>query len=180
VIQKLECYRTPLDWHPGASLLLRILWFCAGAPLLSARWLPGSAWRVLLLRSFGAHIGSGCRLKPGLRVKFPWRLQVGHACWLAEDAWLDNLAPITLGDRVCISQGSYLCTGNHDFRSPGFDLQFGPITVASEAWIAAFVVIAPGTVIGHGAVVALGAVVSGFVAPGAIMRGNPAVAVGQR
>jgi len=39
-----------------------------------ARWLPGSAWRVPLLRAFGARIGSGCRIKPGLRVKFPWRL----------------------------------------------------------------------------------------------------------
>jgi putative colanic acid biosynthesis acetyltransferase WcaF len=95
MIQQLECYRTPSDWQPGASLLLRTLWFCAGAPLLSARWLPGSAWRVALLRSFGARIGSGCRLKPGLRVKFPWRLQVGRACWLAEDAWPDNLAPGT-------------------------------------------------------------------------------------
>ena len=56
-----------------------------------------------------------------------WRLQVGQACWLAEDAWLDNLAPISLGDRVCLSQGTYLCTGNHDFRSPGFDLRLGPI-----------------------------------------------------
>ena len=55
------------------------------------------------------------------------RLQVGQACWLAEDAWLDNLAPISLGDRVCLSQGTYLCTGNHDFRSPGFDLRLGPI-----------------------------------------------------
>ncbi len=79
MIQQLDRYRTPSDWQPGASLLLRTLWFCAGAPLLSARWLPGSAWRVALLRSFGAQIGSGCRLKPGLRVKFPWRLQVGQA-----------------------------------------------------------------------------------------------------
>jgi hypothetical protein len=78
LIQQLHHYRTPSDWQPGASLLLRTLWFCAGAPLLSARWLP-SAWRVALLRLFGARIGSGCRLKPGLRVKFPWRLQVGQA-----------------------------------------------------------------------------------------------------
>jgi putative colanic acid biosynthesis acetyltransferase WcaF len=180
LIQQLDRYRTPPDWQPGASLPVCTFWFCAGAPLLSARWLPGSAWRVLLLRSFGAQIGSGCRLKPGLRVKFPWRLQVGHHCWLAEDAWLDNLAPITLGDRVCLSQGAYLCTGNHNFRSPGFDLRLGPITIGSDAWIAARAVLAPGTVIGPGGVVALGAVVSGTVPAGAIVRGNPAVVVGQR
>jgi putative colanic acid biosynthesis acetyltransferase WcaF len=180
MIQQLDRYRTPTDWHPGAPLLVRTLWFCLGAPLLSARWLPGSAWRVALLSVFGARIGSGCRLKPGLRVKFPWRLQVGQACWLAEDAWLDNLAPITIGDRVCLSQGAYLCTGNHDFRSPGFDLRLGSITIAADAWIAARAVLAPGTQIGSGAVVALGAVVNGTVPAGAIVRGNPAVVVGQR
>jgi putative colanic acid biosynthesis acetyltransferase WcaF len=180
VIQQLDRYRTPPEWHPGAPLLVRICWFAIGSPLLAARGLPGSAWRVWLLRSFGCRIGSGCRLKPGLRVKFPWRLQVGHACWLAEDAWIDNLAPVVLGDRVCLSQGTYLCTGNHDFRSPGFDLRLGPISIGSEAWIAAQAVLAPGTQVGPGAVVALGAVVSGTVPAGAIVRGNPAVVVGQR
>jgi putative colanic acid biosynthesis acetyltransferase WcaF len=105
---------------------------------------------------------------------------VGQACWLAEDAWLDNLAPITIGDRVCLSQGAYLCTGNHDFRSTGFDLRLGSITIAADAWIAARAVLAPGTQVGAGAVVALGAVVSGSVAPGVIVRGNPAVVVAQR
>lgn len=179
-VQNLATYRTPKSWHPGAPLLVRTLWFCIGAPLLSTRWLPGSAWRVLLLRGFGARIGRGCRIKPGLRVKFPWRLQVGQACWLAEDAWLDNLAPITLGDRVCLSQGVYLCTGNHNFRSPGFDLRLDPITIGDDAWIAARAVLAPGSQIGPGAVVAFGAVVSGTISPRAIVRGNPAVVVGQR
>ena len=178
--QRLDRYRTPPSWHPGVPMLQQVLWFCLGSPLLSVRWLPGSAWRVQLLRVFGARIGSGCRIKPGLRVKFPWRLLVGEACWLAEDAWLDNLAPITLGDRVCISQGAYLCTGNHDFRSPGFELRLGPITIGSDAWIAACAVLAPGTNVGPGAVVALGAVVSGPVEPGSIVRGNPAVVIGHR
>ena len=180
MIQNLDCYRTPSDWHPGSSLLVRTLWFCVGSPLLSTRWLPGSSWRVQLLRSFGARIGRGCRLKPGLRVKFPWRLQVGQACWLGEDAWLDNLALITLGDRVCLSQGVYLCTGNHNFRSPGFDLLLSPITIGDDAWIAARAVLAPGTVIGSGAVVSLGAVVSGAVLSGTIVHGNPAALVGLR
>ena len=180
MIQQLDCYQTPPDWHPGASLMVRTFWFCLGSPLLSARWLPGSVWRVQLLRAFGARIGMGCRFKPGLRVKFPWRLQVGQACWLAEGAWLDNLSLITLGDRVCLSQGVYLCTGNHNFRSPGFDLQLGPITIGDDAWIAACAVLAPNVDIGPGAVVSLGSVVIGAVPAGAIMRGNPAVVVGYR
>jgi putative colanic acid biosynthesis acetyltransferase WcaF len=133
-----------------------------------------------LLRVFGARIGAQCRIKPGLRVKFPWRLQIGHACWLAEDAWLDNLAPITLGDRVCISQGAYLCTGNHDFRSPGFHLRLGTIDIGSDAWIGARAVIAPGCRVGSGAVVCLGAVAIGHVPDLSVLSGNPAVVVAQR
>ena len=178
--QRLDRYRTPPGWHPGAPKVFHALWFCIGAPLLRASWLPGSFWRVLLLRSFGARIGGLCRIKPGLRVKFPWRLNVGEACWLGEDAWLDNLAPICIGDRVCVSQGVYLCTGNHDFNSPDFDLRLGPITIGSDAWIAAYAVVAPGTDVGSGAVVGLGAVVSGSVQEGSIVRGNPALVVGQR
>lgn len=179
-IQNLAAYRTPPDWNPGAPRAVLALWFCLGSPLLAARWLPGSAWRVLLLRWFGARIGPNCRIKPGLRVKFPWRLCVGAACWLAEDAWIDNLAPVTLGNRVCLSQATYLCTGNHDFRSPDFQLRLGEIFVGDDAWIAARAVLAPGTRIGAGAVVALGAVVHGAVPAGAILQGNPARVVGQR
>lgn len=135
---------------------------------------------MLLLRSFGASIGPSCRVKPGLRVKFPWRLKVGKACWLGERVWIDNLAPVELGDRVCLSQGAYLCTGNHNFRAPGFDLCSDSIHIESDVWIAANAVLAPGTVVGAGAVVALGAVVSGYVPDGAIVRGNPAVVVGKR
>ena len=178
--QHLDRYRTPSDWHPGAPLPVQSLWFCIGSPLLALRWLPGSAWRVLLLRAFGAKVGSGCRIKPGLRVKFPWRLKVGRSCWLAEDAWIDNLALVQIGDRVCLSQGTYLCTGNHDFRSTEFELRLGPITIGSDAWIAARAVLAPGCRIGPGAVVALGAVVSGTVPSGVIVRGNPAAVVGER
>ena len=180
MIQDLDRYRTPPDWHPGAPFLFQILWFVFGASLLAARWLPGSAWRILLLRIFGARIGNSCRIKPGLRVKFPWRLQVGNSCWLAEDAWIDNIAHVQIGDRVCVSQCSYLCTGNHNFRSPGFDLLAAPIHIESDVWIAASSVLAPGTVVGAGAVVSLGAVVSGEVPAGAIVRGNPAQVVSHR
>lgn len=179
-LQRLESYALPADFSPGRGRWQQLLWFCWGSPLLASRWLPGSAWRCCLLRWFGARIGVGCRLKPGLRVKYPWRLVVGPHCWLGEAVWIDNIAPVRLGRRVCLSQGVYLCTGNHDYRSPTFELQARPITVASEAWVAASAVLAPGCRIGRGAVVSLAAVVRGVVDPGSIVSGNPAQPVGSR
>ncbi|MEB3172420.1 MAG: WcaF family extracellular polysaccharide biosynthesis acetyltransferase [Cyanobacteriota bacterium] len=179
-LQRLERYALPAGFSPGRSRWLQLLWFCWGSPLLANRWLPGSLWRCWLLRLFGARIGNGCRLKPGLRVKYPWRLAVGPHCWLGEAVWIDNIAPVRLGRRVCLSQGVYLCTGNHDYRSPTFELRASSITVASEAWVAASAVLAPGCRIGRGAVVSLAAVVRGAVPAGLIVSGNPAQPVGSR
>ena len=178
-LQDLGAYRLPEHWQPGAPLWCRALWLLLGEPLLAGP-LPGTPWRRALLRAFGARLGRGGRIKPRLRVKFPWRLEVGDHCWLGEEVWIDNLAPVRLGHRVCLSQGAYLCTGNHDFRSPAFSLRPGPIRIDDDAWVAARAVLAPGTHVGRGTVVGLGAVASGSLPAGAVLRGNPAVAVGRR
>ena len=98
------------------------------------------------------------RIKPRVCITAPWNLTIGDHCWLGEELWIDNLAKVIIGDHVCLSQGAYLCTGNHDFRSHQFDLRLGPITVQSEAWIAAHSVLGPGITVGAGAIVSLGAV----------------------
>ena len=178
VVQDLERYELPANWR-RAPLLRRVLWVMLFKPLV-ASWIPGTAWRKWLLCLFGARIGVGGRIKPRVCITAPWNLSVGNHCWFGEVLWIDNLAPVEIGNQVCLSQGVYLCTGNHDYRKSGFDLRLGAISVADQAWIAAKAVLAPGTVIGAGAVVALGAVVSGEVPSGAIIRGNPASIVGQR
>lgn len=180
VLQDLAAYALPPSWSPGASRLRQVLWFVAGSPLLANRWLPGSAWRCLMLRLFGASLGSGCRVKPGFRVKFPWRLTIGNHCWLGEDAWIDNLAPVIMGDRVVLSQGVYLCTGNHNYRDPSFALKVQPIKLGHDVWLGAKAVVAPGTRVGDGAVVGLAAAVNGVIPPRVVMRGNPATIIGQR
>src|SRR5690348_15285736 len=99
-------------YNPGRSRLVRAVWLIAGLPLLRSTWIPGSRFRALLLRLFGAHVGDNVVIKPGVRVKYPWRLWVGNNTWIGEDAWIDNLAAVCVGSNVCISQGAYLCTGN--------------------------------------------------------------------
>ena len=176
--QLLQSYATPPDWERG-NLLRRSCWLLLGKPLLAC-FLPGTAWRQQLLRLFGARVGRGGRIKPRFHLTSPWMLCIGDHCWLGEDVWIDNLDRVVLGDQVCVSQGAYLCTGNHDYRSSRFDLRLGAITVDDQAWIAAKAVLSPGTHVEAYAVVGLGAVVSGVVPAGAIVRGNPAVVVGQR
>mgnify|MGYP006276948315 CR=1 FL=1 len=178
--QRLDRYCLPPGYTAGAGFPRQLLWFCLGAPLLSVRWCPGSAWRVQLLRTFGADIGPGCRIKPGLRVKYPWRLSVGFACWLGEDVWIDNLSTVSLGAQVCLSQGAYLCTGNHDYSLPAFTLLCREITIGDGAWIGAMARVAPGVDIGPDAVVAFGAVVTHSVPSATVVAGNPAVPIRMR
>jgi putative colanic acid biosynthesis acetyltransferase WcaF len=134
----------------------------------------------MLLRLFGAHIGKGVDIKPGVRVKFPWRLTVGEYTWIGEDVWIDNLANVTIGSHCCISQAAYLCTGSHDWANSGFDLIINPIDVGNQSWIAARAVVGPGVSIGEGSVLALGSVATRDLAPWSINGGTPAAMIKAR
>lgn len=146
----------------GASRPKEAFWFLVSG-LFVESWLPGSGWRVALLRLFGARMGAGIVIKPGVKVKFPWRLCVGDHSWIGEKAWIDNLGQVTIGSHVCISQGAYMCTGSHDWSSKKFDLIVAPITISDHAWICAYTTMAPGSNIGEGAVVTMGGLVSGRI-----------------
>jgi putative colanic acid biosynthesis acetyltransferase WcaF len=139
----------------GRPALVEGLWWIAQGCLF-ATWLPGSGWRVALLRLFGARIGRGCVIKPRVRVKFPWRLLLGDHVWLGESVWIDNLAEVRIGSHCCVSQGVYLCTGNHDHRDEAFRLLTAPIVLEDEVWLGALCVVAPGVVISRGTVVRMG------------------------
>ncbi|MEN8446366.1 MAG: WcaF family extracellular polysaccharide biosynthesis acetyltransferase [Cyanobacteria bacterium J06555_13] len=177
---QLANYTPGKDYSPGAPLLKQLLWFYIGSPLVISNWLPFSGLKVKLLRLFGASIGTGVRIKPGLRVKFPWRLTVGEDCWLGENAWIDNLAPVTLESNVCLSQDVYLCTGNHDWGKPTFDLRLGSIHIEQSAWVGARAVVGPGVTVGAGAVLALGGATSRNLESWTIYAGNPAQPVKKR
>jgi putative colanic acid biosynthesis acetyltransferase WcaF len=133
-----------------------------------------------LLRLFGAKIGAGVVIKMGVRVKYPWRLSVGEHAWLGEDCWIDNLADVTVGANACISQGAYLCTGNHDWRAPRFDLIVKPITLDDGAWVGARATIAPGVRLHVCAVAAAGSVVTHDIPAFEIHAGNPSTFVRTR
>jgi putative colanic acid biosynthesis acetyltransferase WcaF len=163
----------------GRPAWVEALWLVFQALFVSS-WLPGSRHRRFVLRLFGAKLGKDVVIKPGVRVKFPWRLQIGDHSWVGEDVWIDNLAPVTIGSHCCLSQGVYLCTGNHDWRASTFDLITAPITICDKAWLGAKSVVGPGVTVGEGAALALGSVAARDLKPWWIYQGNPAVAVKER
>ncbi len=163
----------------GRSVWIEALWLFLQEFFISS-WIPGSAYRVFLLRLFGAKIGKGVNIKPRIRVKFPWRLEIGDYSWIGEDVWIDNLANVTIGHHCCLSQGTYLCTGSHDWSRESFNLIVKPITVESHTWLAAQSIVAPGVIVREGAVLGLGSVATTELKAWWIYQGSPALAVKKR
>jgi putative colanic acid biosynthesis acetyltransferase WcaF len=160
---------------PGAGRLKQALWYCTNAVVFDSWLCPFYAPKRLLLRLFGARVGAGVVIKPRVNIKRPWRLDIGDHSWVGEAVWIDNLTSVSVGSNCCISQGAYLCTGNHDWSDPGFSLQVKPIVVANQAWIGAGARVGPGISIGEGSVATLGSVVISDTLPWHIYAGNPAV-----
>jgi putative colanic acid biosynthesis acetyltransferase WcaF len=164
----------------GRPLLVEAAWHWFGSPLVRSRMIPWSGVKTRVLRIFGARTGEGVYFKPGVRVKFPWRLSIGDHCWIGEDVWIDNLASVEIGSHVCVSQGAYLCTGNHDWSTRNMRLFRRPITIGDAAWIGAKTVVCPGVTVGVGAVLTAGSVASRDIPAWEIHTGNPAVFVKSR
>lgn len=156
---RLDRFSNP-GFERGRGPLVEFLWVILSGLLFSS-WIPGTAWRVGLLRLFGARIGRGVVIKPRVRVKFPWKLEVGDYSWIGESVWIDNLAPVNVGSHCCISQGAFLCTGNHRWDKEGFDLVTKPIVIEDCCWIAASVAVAPGSHLSKGVVLTMGLQASG-------------------
>ncbi len=168
------------DYRPGRSFPVRALWLIAEAIIFLNPLITSYRIKRRLLRLFGSQIGSGVIIKPNVHIKYPWRLVAGNNVWIGERSWIDSMEDVTLGDSVCVSQGAYLCTGNHDWTDPGMRLAPRPIVVEPGAWIGAFVCVAPGIRVGQEAVLTLGSVLQQDAEPGGIYSGNPATRTGTR
>ncbi len=167
-------------FRPGGTAISRAVWFFVGLPILRSHVIPFSGLRVWLLRRFGARLGSGVVVKVGVNVKYPWHLVIGNDTWIGEDCWIDCLTTVRIGSDCCVSQGAYLCTGNHDWSDPAFGLLIAPVTMEDGSWVGARSILTPGSVLGEGAVAGAGSVISGKVPPYEVFAGNPAVFVRKR
>ncbi|NYT74378.1 colanic acid biosynthesis acetyltransferase WcaF [Halomonas sp. QX-2] len=167
------------EFDRGARKVKELIWVVVSG-LFFSTWLPGSLWRVTLLRLFGAKVGVGVIIKPRVVVKFPWKLHIGDYSWVGEQVWIDNLDSVSIGSHVCISQGVYLCTGSHEWSSLSFKLITKPIEIADQVWLAAFSRISPGVVIAQGAVLSFSSIATKSLREWTIYSGQPAEAIKHR
>lgn len=134
------------------------IWFFVQHLFFKSPVLP-SNFRRLLLRLFGASVGSGVLIRRGVRVHFPWNLEIGDDCWIGEEVWFINHEKITIGSNVCISQRSMICSGGHDYRSASLRYAHRRVVIKDGAWVCLDAKVLPGVTIGECSVISAGEIV---------------------
>jgi putative colanic acid biosynthesis acetyltransferase WcaF len=134
------------------------LWVYIGNNIVKSMFIP-KQFKKFVLRGFGAEIGSRVLIRRGVKIHFPWNLEIGDDCWIGEEVWFINHKKITLGSNVCISQRSIICSGGHDYRSASLEYAHKPIEIKDGAWVCLDAKVLPGVSIGECSVISAGEVV---------------------
>lgn len=174
-----------IDTYTGPSFslknrLMRVLWGIVYIILFKYSPRPLHAWRVLILRCFGAKIGRGVHVYPNVIIWAPWNLEIGDESGIANGVVLYSQDKILIGKRVVISQGSHLCTGTHDYTKFGFPLFTKSIIIENFVWIAAEVFVHPGVQINEGCIIGARAVVTKDMPKWMVCAGHPCKAIKER
>lgn len=168
------------NFHTGANGLQRAIWYFTNLFFFQAKWNVFSGLKVFLLRLAGARIGKGVVIKPGVNIKFPWKLVVKNHVWVGENVWIDNLDRVTIESHCVISQGAMLLCGNHNYKSEKFDLRVAPISLKEGCWIGAQSVVTAGVSCGKYSVLSVASVAQQNLQENTIYQGNPAQAIRKR
>jgi putative colanic acid biosynthesis acetyltransferase WcaF len=168
------------SWYKPGSKLKIILWYILSRVFIDTSIPFPYSLKRSILRLFGAKVGKRVVFKQRVIIKYPWFLTVGDETWIGENVWIDNLTDVTVGKNCCLSQGSMLLTGNHDYKKSTFDLILKPIILEDGSWVGAKATVCPGVTIHSHAVLSVGSVATTDLKSSTIYQGNPAVNKTQR
>ena len=174
-VPKVDLAKYNNDWYShGASAVKRSVWHIVNVLFFINPLNPVSSLKVWLLRIFGARIGKRVVIKPGVNIKHPWYLVVQNDVWIGEKVWIDNLAPIYIGNNVSISQGALLLTGSHNYKNVTFDLIVKEIRLEEGVWIGAKAIVCPGITCHTHSILTVGSVATKDLEAYSIYQGIPA------
>jgi putative colanic acid biosynthesis acetyltransferase WcaF len=170
-------YASPWSLRRRLALALwQLVWTlaCAWTPK------PANAWRLFVLRRFGARIRGRPFVHGRARIAQPWNLILHHRACLGEDVRAYSLGEIEIGPGATVAQEAYLCTGTHNFSSADLPLQTAAIRIGAGAFLGARSFILPGVQLGARCIVGAGAVVTRDVPADTVVAGNPARVIRRR
>lgn len=179
-MKKTDLLKYNNSWYKPGGAIKRVLWYFANVFFFICPLNPSSGIKKIILKMFGAKIGAGVVIKPGVNIKYPWKLSIGENSWIGEKVWIDNLEDVSIGKNCCLSQGVMLLCGNHNYKKEAFDLMIGSINIEDGVWIGAGAMLTPHTVCKTHAVLSVQSVGSGTLKSYSIYRGNPAVKIKDR
>ncbi len=168
------------SWYKPGDKWKMFLWYFINILIFKSSFIPINSIKISMLKLFGAKIGNNVLIKPNVNIKYPWNLHIGNNVWIGEEVWIDNLAKVVIGNNVCISQGSMLLCGNHDYKKEAFDLILGEISLEDGCWIGAKSVVCPGVVVRTHAILTVQSVATKELEEYSIYQGNPAVQIRKR
>lgn len=161
--------------NPRRAIARRWLW--ALVQSTAFRWSPRGChrFRIALLRLFGAQIPADghVRIYPTAQVIYPWKLTCAPRVLIGPHVNIYNLATVTLGYGVQLSQSVHLCAGTHDYSQWAMPLVTQPISIESNVWLGAEVFVGPGVTIGELAVIGARSLVMKDQPPRMICAGHP-------
>ena len=161
--------RLLLDW-PGMALL-DLLWDAdmryAGAHAMLARI------KARGLRAWGVHCAPHVYLARGFQLAMPRGapVSIGRETFIGRGAYLDNHAPITIGEGCLLGPFLRVLTATHDPDT--YTLRTAAVEIGPFCWLGAGVTILPGVRIGKGCIIGAGSLVTKDIPPFSVAYGVP-------
>lgn len=168
------------DFSKEAGGFKRALWYFTNSFFIKSSLFPMMKFKSHLLRLFGAKVGKRLVIKPGVNIKFPWKLKIGDDVWIGENVWIDNLDYVNIGNNVCLSQGALLLTGNHDYSIYNMPYRNAPIVLEDGVWIGANTTVCSGVICKSHSILTVGSIATKDLEPYTIYQGNPAKEIRKR
>jgi putative colanic acid biosynthesis acetyltransferase WcaF len=169
-----------IDTIPNSDKLYRLSWRIISLFFFKPFSLPFfNSWRVFLLKCFGAELKDNCTIYASAYIPSPRNLRMGRHSTLGPEVKL-HFGKTIIGDKVTVSQRTYLCSATHETSSLNIPFIAGEIIIKDFAWIAAEAFIMSNVIIGEGAVVGARAAVFQDVKDWTIVGGNPAKLIKNR
>ena len=169
-----------IDTIPKSDKIYRLIWRILSLFLFRPFSLPFfNGWRIFLLNFFGSKMGKHCVVHASVYIPSPKNLSMGSHSTLGPEVKL-HFGKTIIGNKVTISQRTYLCSATHDTTSINTPFIHGVIIIKDFAWVAAEAFIMSNVIIGEGAIVGARAAVFKNIDDWTVVGGNPAKFIKKR